>query len=47
MVDIGKQIILKSQTKRKNSFEYGISVIFLLNMQMAAGFQPKVITMLI
>lgn len=47
MVAVVKQVILKSWTKRKNSFEYGISVIFLLNMQMAAGFQPKVITMLI
>lgn len=41
MVDIGNQVILKSQAKRKNSLEYGIGVIFLLNMQMEAGFQPS------
>lgn len=38
MVDIRNQVILKSLPKRKNSFEYDISVIFLLSMQMEAGF---------
>lgn len=45
MVDIGNQVTLKSLSKRKNKFEYGIGAIFLLNMQIAAGFQPRVIMM--